>query len=303
MTVRILQFGTTGQLGRELSAQAKDFDVEITALSRAEADFADPAAVVARLKAAQADLVVLAAAYTAVDQAERERDLAFRVNAETPGAIAEALGAGGPALVQISTDYVFDGEKGGAYVETDTPAPLSVYGASKLEGERRILAACPRALVLRASWVVSSHGKNFVKTMLRLAGEGKPLKVVADQFGRPTSARDLARFILSQAERLAAARAGEPVFGLHHFANAGEVSWKGFAEGIFDMALGANAPPVGASATADWPAPAKRPLRATLDTAKLEHTFGVTPRPWREAVADIVSELQSEAKTELGSAA
>jgi dTDP-4-dehydrorhamnose reductase len=297
MTVRILQFGTTGQLGRELSTQAKDFDVEIVALSRAEADFADPAAVVTRLKDAKADLVVLAAAYTAVDQAESERDLAFRVNAETPGAIAKALGADGPALVQISTDYVFAGDKGAPYVESDPTGPLNVYGASKLEGEQRVLAACPRALILRTSWVVSSHGKNFVKTMLRAAGEGRTLKVVDDQFGRPTAARDLARFILSQAQRLVAAKAGDPVFGVHHFANAGEVTWKGFADGVFAAAFGQDAPVVASGATADWPAPAKRPMRGTLDTGKLERTFGVTPRPWREAVAEIVNELQSEQRS------
>lgn len=297
MTVRILQFGVTGQLARELLTQAKDFDVEITALSRADADFANPQAVVQRVRGAEADLVVLAAAYTAVDLAESERELAFRVNAETPAAIAVALGPDGPPLVQISTDYVFDGSKGSPYLETDAPAPLNVYGASKLEGERAILAAHPRSLILRTSWVVSSHGKNFVKTMLRLAGEGKPLKVVADQFGRPTAARDLARFILSQADRLAKAAPGDPVFGVHHFANAGEVSWKQLAEGVFDLALGAAAPVVGASATADWPAPARRPLRGILDTGKLERTFGVHPRPWREAVAEIVSELQSQERS------
>ena len=297
MTVRILQFGTTGQLACELLAQAKDFDVAITAISRAEADFADTAAVLQRLKDADADLVVLAAAYTAVDLAESERELAFAVNAETPAAIAKALGAGGPALVQVSTDYVFSGDKGSAYIEEDEPAPLNVYGASKLAGEQAILAACPRALILRTSWVVSSHGKNFVKTMLRAVGEGRALKVVDDQYGRPTAARDLARFILSQAARLAAAKAGDPVFGVHHFANAGEVTWKGFADGIFAIALGPEAPQVASGATADWPAPARRPIRGTLDTAKLERTFGLTLRPWREAVAEIVSELQAEQRS------
>ena len=294
MTVRILQFGTTGQLARELLAQAKDFDVEITALSRAEADFADPEAVARRIHGANFDLVINAAAYTAVDLAESEEELADQINAQSPAAIAGMLGDHGGVLVHISTDYVFDGQKGTPYVETDRPHPLNVYGASKLAGEQLVLACCPRSLVLRTSWVVSSHGKNFVRTMLRLASEGKPLKVVDDQFGRPTSARDLARFILGQAERLSNAPAGDAVFGLHHFANAGEVSWKGFAEGIFDLALGAAAPVVGASATADWPAPAKRPVRGTLDTGKLESTFGVTLRPWREAVAEIVAELQSE---------
>ena len=292
MTVRILQFGTTGQLARELLAQAKDFDAEITALSRAEADFADPATLAKHLGAAKADLVVIAAAYTAVDLAETERDLAFRVNAEAPAAIAAALGPDGPGLVYVSTDYVFDGRKDAPYVETDLPNPLNVYGASKLAGEERLLAAYPRALVLRTSWVVSSHGKNFVKTMLRLAGEGKPIRVVDDQFGRLTSARDLARFILSQAGRLASASKGDPAFGLHHFANAGEASWKDLAEGVFDIAMGPKAPTVAASTTAEFAAPAARPARSTLDTGKLERTFGVTLRPWREALAEIVAELQ-----------
>jgi dTDP-4-dehydrorhamnose reductase len=297
VTVRILQFGSTGQLALELLAQAKDFDVEITALSREEADFADPGAVVRALEGTAADLVVIAAAHTAVDQAENEPALAHRINAETPGAIAAALGADGPALVHVSTDYVFDGLKGDAYVETDAPNPINVYGASKLAGEAAVLAAHPRALILRTSWVVSSHGRNFVKTMLRVAGEGKVLRVVDDQYGRPTAARDIARFILGQAERLAKARPGDPVFGLHHFANSGEVSWKGFAEGIFTLAMGEDAPDVGASTTADWPAAARRPVRGTLDTSKLERTFGVTPRPWREAVAEIVAELQMQQRS------
>jgi dTDP-4-dehydrorhamnose reductase len=297
MTVRVLQFGTTGQLARELLAQAKDFDVEIVALSRAEADFGDPQAVAQTLDGAQADLVVIAAAYTAVDLAESEEALAYRVNAEAPAAIARAACAQGAALVHVSTDYVFDGEKGAPYLEGDEARPLNVYGASKLAGERQVLAACPRALVLRTSWVVSSHGRNFVRTMLRLAGEGGPISVVDDQFGRPTSARDLARFILGQAGRLAGAPAGDPVFGLCHFANSGEVSWKGFAEGIFDIALGAQAPVVKAIATAERPSPAVRPPRGTLDTGKLERTFDVTPRPWRDAAAEIVAELKMEQRS------
>lgn len=297
MTVRILQFGTTGQLARELLAQVGDFDVEITALSRDDVDLADPAAAAAAVRGHAAELVIIAAAYTAVDLAETERDLAQAVNAEAPGAIAAACGAGGPALVSISTDYVFAGDKGAPYAEDDPPAPANVYGATKLAGERLIAASCPRALVLRTSWVISRHGKNFVKTMLRLAGAGNPLKVVDDQYGRPTAARDLARFILGQAERLAVAPAGDPVFGLYHFANAGEVTWKGLAEGVFDLAFGPDAPVVAASATADWPAPAKRPLRGTLDTGKLERAFGVTPRPWREAAAEIVAELKMEQRS------
>ena len=297
MTVRILQFGTTGQLARELLAQAGDFDVATTALSRADADFADPQAVADAVKAHPADLVVIAAAYTAVDLAETEQDLARTVNADSPAVIARACGLDGPALVSISTDYVFSGDKGAPYIEDDATDPPNVYGATKLAGERLILATCPRALVIRTSWVVSSHGKNFVKTMLRLADAGNPINVVDDQFGRPTAARDLARFVLSQAERLSKAKAGDPVFGVHHFANAGEISWKGFAEGVFDLAFGAKAPKVGAIRTADRPAPARRPLRGTLDTGKLERTFGVTPRLWREALAEIVAELKQQQRS------
>ncbi|MEO8112960.1 MAG: dTDP-4-dehydrorhamnose reductase [Phenylobacterium sp.] len=297
MTVQILQFGTTGQVARELLANAAGCDVEITALSRAEADFTDPAAAARMVAERGPDLVIIAAGYTAVDQAEREPELARRINAETPGAIAQACGADGPALVHFSSDFVFDGRKGSAYAEDDAPSPLNVYGRSKLEGERLVLTACPRALVLRTSWVVASHGKNFARTMLRLARDGGPLRVVDDQFGRPTSAADLARFVLSQAGRLAAAQAGDPAFGLYHFANAGETSWRGFAQEILDLALGAKAPEVQGIATADRPAPAQRPARGTLDTARLERVFGYTPRPWREALAEVVAELMAEQRT------
>ena len=295
MTLRILQYGTTGQVGRELLRQAPAHDVAVTALSRAEADLADPEAAARHVRRVKPDLVILAAAYTAVDQAESEPGLAHEINGEAPAAIAAACAAEGAALVHFSTDYVFDGTKGAPYVEEDAAAPLSVYGASKLSGERMARAACPRAAVLRTSWVVSAHGRNFVKTMLRLAHEGQPLKVVDDQFGRPTAAADLAGFVLRQAPRWADAPAGDPAFGLFHFANADEASWRGFAQAIFEMALGAEAPTVAAIATADRPSPAERPLRGTLDTGKLERVFGERPRPWREPLAEILAELRQPA--------
>jgi dTDP-4-dehydrorhamnose reductase len=291
MSLNILQYGASGQLARELVRQAPGHAVELTALSRAEADLSDPEAAARQVRARRPDLVILAAAYTAVDQAESEPGLAHEINGEAPAAIAAACAAVGAALVHISTDYVFDGRKGEAYVETDAPNPLSVYGASKLSGERMALAACPRSLVLRSSWVVSAHGRNFVKTMLRLAREGQPLRVVDDQFGRPTSAADLAGFILAQAPRLAAAEAGDPAFGLFHFANAGETSWRGFAQGVLEMALDAAAPRVEPIATADRPSPAQRPARGTLDTGKLERVFNWRLRPWREALGEILAEL------------
>ncbi len=291
MSLRVLQYGATGQVSRELIRQAAGFGIDLTVLSRADADLADPERCARRVAEHRPDLVILAAAYTAVDLAETEAVLARRVNAEAPGAIARACAAAGAAMIHFSTDYVFDG-RGGPYAPGDPTGPLNVYGETKLEGEGKVLDACPRALVIRTSWVVSAHGKNFVKTILRVAGEGGPLKVVDDQFGRPTAAADLAGFVFSVAGRLAQARAGDPVFGLHHFANAGETTWRGFAEGILELAMGAGAPAVEAISTSDRPAPAARPARGTLDTSATEAVFEVRPRPWRDAVADIVAELK-----------
>ncbi|HKP79258.1 MAG TPA: dTDP-4-dehydrorhamnose reductase [Phenylobacterium sp.] len=293
MSVQILQFGTTGQLATELLRQGPAHGVEITALSRADADLADPAACARKVMEARPDVVVIAAAYTAVDLAESEPDLARAVNAGSPGAIAAAADAVGAAVVNVSTDYVFDGAGGAPYAEDAATSPLNTYGATKLEGEAAVAAACRRSLNIRTSWVVSAHGKNFVKTMLRAAAAGNPLKVVDDQSGRPTSAADLAGFILAQAPRLAGAKADEAVFGTVHYANAGEVTWRDFAVEIFAQALGDQAPEVGAQKTADYKTPARRPLRATMDLGKLQRVYGVTPRPWQAALADIVAELNA----------
>jgi dTDP-4-dehydrorhamnose reductase len=293
MTVQILQFGTTGQLGVELLRQAPGHDVAVTALSRAEADLSDPAAVAAKVAEHRPDLVIIAAAHTAVDLAESEPDRAFAINAESPGAIARAAADVGAAVINVSTDYVFDGAGGAPYAEDAATNPLGVYGASKLAGEKAVAAANPRSLSIRTSWVVSPHGKNFIKTMLRVAAAGNPLKVVDDQSGRPTSAADLAGFILAVAPRLAAAPAGDRRFGIVHFANSGEVTWRDFAIEIFAQSLGDQAPEVGAQRTADYVTPAKRPLRATMDLGRLDRDFGVTPRDWREALKDIVAELKA----------
>jgi dTDP-4-dehydrorhamnose reductase len=295
MSVRILQFGATGQLAIELLRRSAGRDVAITALSRAEADLANPDAAARHVRETRPDLVVIAAAYTAVDKAESEPGLAHEINGEAPAAIAAACAEVGAALVHVSTDYVFDGRLGRPYREEEAPHPLSVYGASKLSGERMALAANPRTLILRTSWVVSAHGRNFVKTMLRLAREGQPLKVVDDQFGRPTAAADLAGFILDQAPRLAAAPPGDPAFGVFHFANSGETTWRGFAQAVLETAMGSQAPRVEPIATAERPSPAERPLRGTLDTAKLERVFAYRPRPWREALVELVGELAGEA--------
>jgi dTDP-4-dehydrorhamnose reductase len=293
MTLRILQFGTTGQLATELLRQAPGHDIALTALGRAEADLSDPTAAARRVAEAKPDVVVIAAAYTAVDLAETETDLAHKVNAESPGAIAAAAAAAGAAVINVSTDYVFDGAGGAPYAEDAPVNPLNAYGRTKLEGERAVAAACPRAVNIRTSWVVSPHGKNFVKTMLRVAAAGSPLKVVDDQSGRPTSAADLAGFILDLAPRLAAASAGDPLFGTVHYANSGEVTWHGFAVEIFRQALGDQAPEVAGQKTADYKTPAQRPLRATMDLSRLQRVYGVTPRPWEAALKDIVADLKA----------
>ena len=293
MTVKILQFGTTGQLAIELLRQAPAHDVEVTALSRADADLSDPSACARKVMEARPDVVVIAAAYTAVDLAETEQDLARAVNAGSPGAIAAAADAVGAAVVNISTDYVFDGAGGAPYAEDADAHPLNTYGATKLEGETAVAAASRRSVNIRTSWVVSAHGKNFVKTMLRVAAAGNPLKVVDDQSGRPTSAADLAGFILSQAPRWAEAAADDPAFGTLHYANSGEVTWRDFAVEIFRQALGDQAPEVGGQKTADYKTPAQRPLRATMDLGRLARVYGVTPRPWQDALGDIVAELKA----------
>lgn len=293
MTVQILQFGTTGQLGVELLRQAPSHDVAITALGRADADLTDPIACAAKVREVKPDVVVIAAAHTAVDLAESETDVAHAINATTPGAIAQAAADVGAVVINVSTDYVFDGAGGAPYAEGAATNPLNAYGRTKLAGEQAVASANPRSLSIRTSWVVSPHGKNFVKTMLRVAAAGNPLRVVDDQSGRPTSAADLASFILQIAPKLAASKAGDPVFGVVHFANAGEVTWRDFAIEIFRQALGAAAPEVGAQKTADYVTPAQRPLRATMDLSRLEQVYGVTPRHWKEALADIVTELKA----------
>ena len=291
----ILIIGGAGQLASSLDALARARGVAALRIGRPDFDFDKPRTIADAFRSAQPSLVVNAAAYTAVDAAESDQPAAMRANHEGPALLAALCRDAGVTLIHVSTDYVFDGRKGAPYVETDPTSPQCVYGATKLAGEQAVAAACARSLSIRTSWVVSAHGKNFIKTMLRVAAAGSPLKVVDDQLGRPTSAADLARFILTQAPRLAAAEAGDPVFGIVHFANADEVSWRGFAKAIFAEALGDQAPEVGVTTTAEYVTPATRPLRATMDTAKVRRVFGVTPRSWRAALVEIVAELKAQA--------
>lgn len=292
MTLRILQFGTTGQLAREM-LDRQDGAIEVQALSRADVDLTDPAALVRAVETAgEVDLVFNAAAYTAVDKAESEPELAYAVNARGPEALAKACAARDVPLIHISTDMVFDGEKAGPYVETDATNPLHVYGASKLAGEQAVLAAHDRALVARVSWLFSAYGQNFLQMMLRL-GETQPvLRIVDDQKARPTASGDVAAFILSQAGRLARAPKGAADWGLLHLVNAGEASRYEMAQTIFALAWPDRVPPsMEPVPTSTFPTPAKRALNGVLDTARLQQVFGLQLRPWNEAMEDVIADL------------
>jgi dTDP-4-dehydrorhamnose reductase len=279
--MRILQFGRTGQVATAVQAAARG-RVEIVALSRADCDLERPEAVRAAILAADCDLVLNTAAFTQVDPAEARPDEAFAVNAIAPGEMARACAERGLPFAHLSTDAVFDGLTDRAYVETDEPRPINVYGRSKLVGEQAVLAH-PRSVVLRISWVFSRYGRNYVSFMLRLARERELLKVVADQFGTPTDGEALADFLIATAPRWAAAPAGDPAFGLFHFANAGEASRFDFAKAAIDRDPLTRAR-LEATTQAAFAEPAPRPPRSPLDTGKLRAVFGFEPEPWRVAV-------------------
>lgn len=291
-TAPILLFGAGGQLGRELTALAAERGVALVALTRAEGDISNAAAVAAALRAHRPGLVVNAAAYTAVDRAESEKLAAFAVNAEGPAILAEATAGAQVPLLHVSTDYVFDGAKSGPYVETDPVAPLGVYGASKSEGEVCIRALQPRHIILRTAWVYGVHGANFLKTMLRLAGERDVLRVVADQRGCPTATHDLAEAILAAR---AALLAGAEPWGTYHFAGQGETSWHGFASVIVaeQARFTGRHPSVEPITTADYPTPARRPANSVLDSSRFAATFGYRALPWQERVREVVEVLLS----------
>ncbi|MDX8437987.1 dTDP-4-dehydrorhamnose reductase [Mesorhizobium australafricanum] len=291
--MRLAVTGSEGQVAASLveAAQGRD-DVEVVAVGRPVLDLSRPDTVFAALEAARPDIVVSAAAYTAVDQAEDEKDLAFAVNATGAGKVAQAAARLGVPVIHLSTDYVFDGTKDGAYVETDATAPLGVYGASKLAGEQAVAAANPRHLILRTAWAYSPFGKNFVKTMLRLASDRDEISVVADQWGNPTSALDIADAILHAAAKLRDDR-NFSGFGVYHLVGSGDANWSGFARHILDTSreLGGPYARVCEIATVDYPTKARRPANSRLSTAKFASVFGWTAPHWRRSTEEIVSRL------------
>jgi dTDP-4-dehydrorhamnose reductase len=293
---RILIVGNAGQLGRELESIFAGVG-PIVAVDRESVDLADPGQTRELVRRAAPDLILNAAAYTAVDRAESERELAFAINAQSTGVLAEEARKRNAIFVHYSTDYVFDGSKAEPWVETDLPNPLNVYGASKLAGEQAVEKAGGKYLIFRTSWVYGPHGNNFLLTMLRLGRERDRLSIVDDQVGGPTTSIQLARATHTIVTGILAGRYGAASdwAGLYHMTCGGTVSWFGFAQAIFDRAskqLGAKAPALTPIPTKDYPTPAARPRNSVLSNAKLARRFGVQLDPWEIALDETIEALR-----------
>lgn len=287
--LNILVSGKTGQVAVELQKHLAGLG-NLIVLGRDVLDLSQPEQIRAQVRAHKPDLIIIAAAHTAVDQAESEPELAFAINASAPGVFAEEAAALGIPLIHYSTDYVFDGSKPAPYTEDDATNPLGVYGKSKLAGELAIAASGAQHLILRTSWVYSTHGKNFLLTMQRLLQERPELRVVADQIGAPTWAGTIARSTRALIERWQAGDAG--AWGTYHLTAQGETSWFGFTQAIAAhlSAQGktcATLEPIPASA---YPTPAARPQNSRLDCSKLAREWGVTQPDWRDALRECVAQ-------------
>lgn len=289
--LRLLVIGRSGQVARALSGLAGE-QLEILAVGRPQCDVTREDGAASVLGAWVPDVVVNAAAYTAVDLAQQEPEQAFAVNAEGAGRLAQACAALGAPLVHLSSDYVFDGRKNGPYAEADAPNPLGVYGASKLAGERAVQASGARHAILRTSWVYDAAGRNFVRTVLRLAAAGRPLRVVADQHGCPTYAPDLAEAVVAAALAL---HRGAFDSGVLHAAGSGTASWHDLACAAVEESARLGGPgcavEVEAITSADYPTPAPRPRNSVLDCSRLEAQLGVRLPPWRESLHACVAAL------------
>ena len=286
----ILVTGGNGQLGTELRRFAWPDGWGIVAVDVDELDLTDTAGIAALVASRPWAAVISGAAYTAVDRAESDVTTAWAINALAPAAFAQSCGKADIPLVQVSTDYVFDGSKPGGWEVGDPVGPLNVYGASKLGGELAVTTGCKRHAIVRTSWVVSAHGNNFVKTMLRVGAERDRLTVVDDQHGAPTAAADLAAALATIAMRMAD---DQTIAGTWHFSNAGSTTWAGFAREIFAQAAkhGGPSPDVAPITTADYPVPAVRPTHSQLSHAAITRDFGIIPRPWQEPLTEIIDEL------------
>lgn len=294
--MRVVVTGREGQVVRSLLERGAYFGEEVVALGRPDLDLSgDTGAIVSAIQAARPDVLVSAAAYTAVDKAESEPELAFTINERGAAAVAKAARLLGIPLVHLSTDYVFDGTKSAPYVEDDATGPTGIYGASKLAGEQAVLAEHENSAILRTAWVYSPFGANFVKTMLRLAASRDEIGVVADQRGNPTSALDIADKVLAVAANLR--RDDNPALrGVFHMTADAEASWAEFAEAIFSTAVRNGGPSARVKhiATADYPTPARRPQNSRLDCSKLARVHNVRLPNWRGSMEMVVTRLLNE---------
>lgn len=290
---KFLITGANGQVGYCLTQQLQGKH-EILAVDRDELDITDERAVNKAIEDFRPNVIINAAAYTAVDRAENEVELSESINIKGPKYLAEAAKSVGAAILHISTDYVFDGQGEGKYKETDITAPQGVYGRTKLEGEQAVAQANDKFIVLRTAWVFGEHGNNFVKTMLRLAKTRDTLGVVADQIGGPTYADDIAAALIDISERIIDGQNVE--YGIYHFTGEPYVSWCDFAKAIFTEAVSQNilekAPYVNAITTADYPTPAKRPANSCLDLTKIQRVFGIQPSNWQKALKNIKAYME-----------
>lgn len=297
---KILLTGINGQVGHALYPKLQSMG-EVVTLNRSQLDLSNTDSIRALVQQTKPDLIVNPAAYTAVDKAESEPDLAHAINGTAPGVLAEEAARSGALLVHYSTDYVFDGKKTDAYVETDATGPLSIYGASKLEGENAITAAGSAHLIFRTSWVYGAYGKNFMRTILRLATERDSLRIVADQFGAPTSSSSIADATIAALQAWDGSQSG-----IYHLVNSGETSWFSFAQEIVQQyealrtqkgwqALAATAENIAGIATHEYPTPAPRPQNSRLCTTQLHRTFNVQLADWRVALADVLGQYQPDA--------
>jgi dTDP-4-dehydrorhamnose reductase len=292
--LRIVVTGRDGQVARALSELARDLGIDVVTLARPELDLAATGKdIVALVKPLRADVIVNAAAYTSVDKAETEREVALSVNAEGAGRMAEAAATLGVPIVQLSTDYVFDGESTVPYKESSSTAPINFYGVSKLAGETAVRAATANHVILRTSWVYAPFGQNFVLTMLRLGTERSELSVVNDQYGAPTSAFDIARSIATVTKRLVDSPDDTSIRGVFHVTNAGETTWAEFASEIFRLSEneGRRFARVRPIPTSEYPTPAARPKSSRLDISKLGDVFGVRPPHWKDALREALRRL------------
>lgn len=274
-------------VGAEIVRQAHMAGIDCTGLSHRELDITKNEDVVSTIRSVSPEIVINAAAFTAVDRAEGDQARAFLVNAKGAGHVASAATSIGASIVHVSTDYVFDGEAKEAYRPSDRPNPINVYGQSKLDGEAAVRLACPKHAIIRTAWVYSHEGHNFVRTILHLGGEGQSVKVVDDQRGSPTAASDLAGALLKTARVMLE----RPISGTFHFTNAGVTTWYDFANAIFEMSGMTNAV-VSPTSTAEYPTAAKRPLWSVLDSSTFQKEFAVTPRSWRAALRETLNRIQ-----------